>query len=91
MQLKDFTVTAQGQQKIQAFEAGRAAWRALDLIADILVLPENPYGDEWENPLAQSFRAGFEAAARRDGYTYSRVDGMYTEGGEFETDEFEQL
>jgi len=85
------TVTAMNQEKIEAMEAGHAAWHALDPLKDLLVLPENPYGDEFENPLAKAFRASFEYAARRDGYTYSHLDGTYCRGGEFETDEFEMV
>lgn len=83
-----FELTATGRGKVAAFEAGRAAWRALNTERDTLKFPENPYGDEYENPVAQAFRSGFDVAARKDGYTYSRVYGEYHEGGEFETDEF---
>lgn len=86
-QLTDFELTAAGREKVAAFEAGRAAWRALDTERDTLEFPTNPYGDEYQNPAAQAFRSGFDVAARKDGYTYSRVDGEYHEGGEFETDE----
>jgi hypothetical protein len=80
-----------GTQDISARAAGRQAWR--DVFASgsdgALEFPrENPYGDEWDNPPAQAFRRGFDAAAREDGYTYSRIDGEYHEGGEYETDEF---
>jgi hypothetical protein len=72
-----------------AYDAGRAAWRALFNSGDTLEFPENPFGDEWGNPVAKAFRKGFDAAARKSGYTYSNVDGLYCIGGEFETDEFE--
>jgi hypothetical protein len=89
MNLSAIQLTAQGAQKVAAFEAGRTAWRALDLNRDVLEFPRvNPYGDEYGNPIAKAFRSGFDAAARRDGYTYSRVTGEYCEGGEDETDEF---
>lgn len=77
-------------QNISANVAGRRAWR--EVLADqengALEFPSNPYGDEWNNLPAQAFRRGFDTAAREDGYTYSRVDGEYHEGGEHETDDF---
>jgi hypothetical protein len=87
----DFEITQTGKTKIAAFEAGRSAWRQLDIYTDILELPKNTYGDEYQNPIAQAFRCGFNAAARKDGYTYSRVTGEYCEGGEVETDDFPEF
>lgn len=82
------TLTDSGRAKVAAFEAGRAAWRALDTDRDTLEFPANPYGDEYQNPIAQAFRSGFDVAARKDGYSYSHVDGEYREGGDLETDEY---
>lgn len=71
-----------------AFQAGRDAWNEFDLDADVLEFPkENPFGDEFDNAQARDFRKGFNAAARQDGYSYSRVTGEYCESGEGETDE----
>jgi len=88
----DFGYSIAGQlpsAEAQAFEDGKAEWRALYVTCDILEFPStNPYGDEYGNSAAQAFRRGFDAAAREDGYTYSRIDGEYHEGGEYETDEF---
>jgi len=74
-------------------EAGAAAWAAIFAREETepLEFPANPYGDEWDNKPAQDFRRGFDSAARRDGYTYSDIDGEYHEGGEFQTDEFEVI
>jgi len=90
MKLSPIVLTESGSAKVAAFEAGRRAWREVfaDQENSPLEFPSNPYGDEWNNPPAQAFRSGFDAAARTDGYTYSRVDGEYHEGGERETDDF---
>lgn len=73
-----------------AYMAGIRAWREAfgNMHIDAPEFPSNPYGDEWRNPPARAFREGFDEAARRDGMTYSRVDGEYHYGGEHETDEF---
>ena len=75
--------------KLSAYEAGRTAWNdsfSFDNTPDFPV-DNSFYQDDLT---AKAFRAGFDDAARKDGYTYSRVDGEWHEGGkfEFETDEF---
>lgn len=74
------------------YEAGRVFWQELsrgDSAEYGLEFPKsNPFGDEYGSKAARDFRRGFEDAARKDGFTYSRVTGEYCEGGERETDDF---
>jgi hypothetical protein len=77
-----------------AYAHGATAWRVALADDSAPEFPANPYegeyppGDEHGTAAARDFRRGFDDAARRDGYTYSRVTGEYCEGGEHETDEF---
>ena len=75
------------------YDNGKDAWLCVyaGYPETFLEFPSNPYGDEWNNKAAQAFRRGFDDAARADGFTYSDVDGEYHEGGEYQTDEFEQI
>ena len=65
------------------YDAGWTKWNELYEVETLEYPLDHPRADSRE------FRRGFDAAARADGHTYSRVSGDYVPGGEFENDDLE--